>query len=204
MKKAIINAACELFAQKGFGATSIMEIASAMGISTGTIMYHFGAKQNLLQAVLDKHNDSLTQCLLAATQKANGNGGGLEHFISSYFDHLESNSAGWRVFMMESVGQGQASINACSSFPIVFNILNVLLGKAPCAGEGSQGNCEPSLQIAAMLTGSAWLLLAAGRTRYELEQSVLKFARQVPDETSKQKASRDEKTVFAKAQNGLG
>ncbi len=45
---AILNAARDLFAQKGFDQTPVSEIAKKAGVAGGTIIYHFKNKENLL------------------------------------------------------------------------------------------------------------------------------------------------------------
>jgi len=47
-------AAARLFAEQGFKATSIEQIARAAGISRGSIYWHFGSKAQLLLAVADE------------------------------------------------------------------------------------------------------------------------------------------------------
>lgn len=48
----ILAAAGELFAERGFDAVSVSDIAHACGISTGLIYYHFKDKQTLYQTAL--------------------------------------------------------------------------------------------------------------------------------------------------------
>lgn len=49
-KAALIEAAFQRFAEKGFAATSTREIASAANTNIGSIAYHFGSKQGLRMA----------------------------------------------------------------------------------------------------------------------------------------------------------
>ncbi|OLN22213.1 TetR family transcriptional regulator [Domibacillus antri] len=51
-EKLIIEQAMKLFAEKGFNATSIQEIATACGISKGAFYLHFKSKEALLLAIL--------------------------------------------------------------------------------------------------------------------------------------------------------
>ncbi|MGH2494887.1 MAG: TetR family transcriptional regulator [Ktedonobacteraceae bacterium] len=53
-KKAILDAAEELFAEKGFEAASIQEISTRAAVSRGTPGYFFGSKEKLYQAVLER------------------------------------------------------------------------------------------------------------------------------------------------------
>ena len=54
--EAIIFAAIPLFAQRGFGGVSTREICTAAGVSGNGLHYHFGSKQALYQAILDRHS----------------------------------------------------------------------------------------------------------------------------------------------------
>jgi AcrR family transcriptional regulator len=51
-EKIIIESAIKLFATKGFGSTSIQEIANEAGISKGAFYLHFKSKESLLLATL--------------------------------------------------------------------------------------------------------------------------------------------------------
>jgi AcrR family transcriptional regulator len=56
---ALIDAATELFARKGFGAASLDEIAEAAGFSRGAIHFHFDSKDDLFLAVLERFHERL-------------------------------------------------------------------------------------------------------------------------------------------------
>jgi len=57
-KEAIRNAASELFAEKGFAATSTREICARAGITKPVLYYHFGNKEQLYEElVLDTFNE---------------------------------------------------------------------------------------------------------------------------------------------------
>ncbi|MGV0960989.1 MAG: TetR/AcrR family transcriptional regulator [Limnohabitans sp.] len=51
-RQALISAAAQLFKLKGYDATSTREIAAKVGMQSGSPFYHFGNKQDLLQAVM--------------------------------------------------------------------------------------------------------------------------------------------------------
>jgi AcrR family transcriptional regulator len=53
-RKAILDAAETLFAERGFEAVSLQEIGDAAGLSRGTPNYFFGSKQELYVAVLER------------------------------------------------------------------------------------------------------------------------------------------------------
>ncbi|WP_310963662.1 TetR/AcrR family transcriptional regulator [Nocardioides terrisoli] len=49
---AILEAALRLFAEKGYDATSMREIAEALGISKPALYYHFDSKEDIVRAIL--------------------------------------------------------------------------------------------------------------------------------------------------------
>lgn len=53
-RRLILDAATELFAERGFGAISIQDIADAAGTHKTTVLYHFPSKEALHEAVLDE------------------------------------------------------------------------------------------------------------------------------------------------------
>lgn len=48
----LLTAGTELFAAKGFAGASIRELASAAGVNSALISYHFGGKEGLYEAVI--------------------------------------------------------------------------------------------------------------------------------------------------------
>jgi AcrR family transcriptional regulator len=53
-RRAILDAATALFAERGLGAVSVQEIADAAGTHKTTVLYHFETKDALHEAVLDE------------------------------------------------------------------------------------------------------------------------------------------------------
>lgn len=58
---AILNAASDLFAERGPAATSIRDIAARSKVNHGLVFRHFGTKERLVGAVLDHLGASLTE-----------------------------------------------------------------------------------------------------------------------------------------------
>lgn len=67
-KREIVQQAMELFASKGYGATSLQDIATAAGCSKATVLYHFNGKPAVLVAVLEPSHQALNE-LLAEAEK---------------------------------------------------------------------------------------------------------------------------------------
>ena len=66
-RRQVLTVASELFAAKGFEATSIRDIATAAGMMSGSLYYHFASKEELAHAVaflLDDLSSYITGALL--------------------------------------------------------------------------------------------------------------------------------------------
>ncbi len=55
----ILDAAEELFVTKGYDKTSTNDILDRVGIARGTLYYHFKSKEEILNAMIERINDSL-------------------------------------------------------------------------------------------------------------------------------------------------
>lgn len=53
-REVILQAAIELFAERGVSGASISEITSRAGVAQGLVNYHFGGKDQLVAAVIDR------------------------------------------------------------------------------------------------------------------------------------------------------
>jgi TetR/AcrR family transcriptional regulator, transcriptional repressor for nem operon len=61
----IVFAAMELFAQKGYGSTSVADILREAGANSGSLYHAFPTKQDVLVAVLEAYRDGIEPMLLA-------------------------------------------------------------------------------------------------------------------------------------------
>lgn len=101
-----------LFAEKGFEATSVREIAAAAKSNVALINYHFGNKEGLLMEIisdrLKKMNTQIRQIAddgnLDAWQK-------VEAIIHHYVDSMLENQAFHRVLMMEVLVNNRDAIH---------------------------------------------------------------------------------------------
>lgn len=59
----IVQTADDLFYRQGFEATSFADIAAAVGISRGNFYYHFKAKDDLLEAVIERRMANTSEML---------------------------------------------------------------------------------------------------------------------------------------------
>ena len=58
-RAALLEAATQLFAQRGFAETTIDDVAAAARVSKGAVYYHFADKAELFEAVFSEHQQQL-------------------------------------------------------------------------------------------------------------------------------------------------
>ncbi len=65
-KNKILDAAENLFADKGFNGTSLREITSLADVNLAAVNYHFGSKKELIKAVMSRYMNELAPRLEAS------------------------------------------------------------------------------------------------------------------------------------------
>lgn len=60
-RKQILDAALKLFSHRGYGATSVQDIAEKAGLSKGNIYHHFPDKETIFRELLDHYFQLLSQ-----------------------------------------------------------------------------------------------------------------------------------------------
>ncbi|MQA98440.1 MAG: TetR family transcriptional regulator [Streptosporangiales bacterium] len=65
-RERLLQAAADVFAQRGYDGTRVADIAAAAGVSNGALYSHFGSKAELMVAALRAHGPRMLAGLLAA------------------------------------------------------------------------------------------------------------------------------------------
>jgi len=71
----ILDVAAALFLERGYTATSLRDIAAAVGVKSGSLYYHFSSKQALLRAILERGIDVMVEAFDAAAAATRGQSG---------------------------------------------------------------------------------------------------------------------------------
>lgn len=64
-RRAIVEAAMELFGERGFRGTGIAAVAERAGLTPSGVLHHFGTKEGLLQAVVEERDARAGEPLMA-------------------------------------------------------------------------------------------------------------------------------------------
>lgn len=109
-RKAILDAAEALFAEKGYDATSLKDVGERAGTSRGTPAYFFDSKEGLYEAVLSRAFAQAEALVQDAQARATAQGGGvaplLAELVGSYLDFLSAHPTFIRLVERESLKGG--------------------------------------------------------------------------------------------------
>ena len=59
-RQQILDSALKLFSQRGYGATSVRDIAEAAGLSKGNVYHHFPDKEAIFRALLERYFQAMS------------------------------------------------------------------------------------------------------------------------------------------------
>ncbi|KAA2255639.1 TetR/AcrR family transcriptional regulator [Solihabitans fulvus] len=100
-REQLLDVARALFAEKGFDATSIEEIAHRAGVSKPVVYEHFGGKEGIYAVVVDREMQYLMNHIVSALS------GGhprelLEQAACALLDYIEGSADGFRILVRDS------------------------------------------------------------------------------------------------------
>ena len=72
-QRAILEAALQVFAEKGVAGTKIAEVAQRAGVGKGTIYEYYRSKEDLFFAVFEKYVDDLVSGSMVEISRIGGN-----------------------------------------------------------------------------------------------------------------------------------
>jgi len=86
----VVQLAGELFAQKGYRATTVREIADAAGILSGSLYHHFDSKESIGDEILSGFINEVLADYRAAVAEATDPRVALEQIVRTSHSHLAS------------------------------------------------------------------------------------------------------------------
>ena len=97
----ILEAAARAFADRGYDAASLEEIADAAGISKPVIYDHFSSKKELHMLLLDEQTRDLLSFMTARVTSRTTSAGQLEAGLDAFFEFVESHPFAWRMLFRD-------------------------------------------------------------------------------------------------------
>jgi AcrR family transcriptional regulator len=102
----IEDEAARLFAQRGYEATTVDDIAAAVGVTKPILYRHFASKKELHLFLLRRHREELAN---AALDELSASAGQrievrVQAMIAAWFAHIETHPYAWRMLFADTTG----------------------------------------------------------------------------------------------------
>jgi AcrR family transcriptional regulator len=153
-REVIENAATQVFAERGYVAASIDEIARRSGVSAPVVYDHFASKLDLHRRLLERHRDELLalwrEHLLTSEPPATR----VPRAIDAWARYVETHPFAWKMLFQETTGDAAA---AAAHREVLAGSRAML---APLVGELPGGADLTNLEMAAELIRSGLIGLA--------------------------------------------
>jgi AcrR family transcriptional regulator len=97
-----LNVAHELFAERGYAAVTMDEVAAAVGVTKPLLYNYFGNKERLYVACMERAGDALFAMIADAVRDAHTPTEALNAGVRAFFDFLDRDRAAWAVLFGET------------------------------------------------------------------------------------------------------
>jgi AcrR family transcriptional regulator len=101
-----LGAAHELFAERGYAAVTMDEIAAAVGVTKPLLYNYFGNKERLYIACMERSGDSLINTIADSVGESANPGDALGAGVRAFFEFLDTDRAAWAVLFDETLPHG--------------------------------------------------------------------------------------------------
>ena len=101
-REQLLDVGRSLFAQRGFDATSVEEIAQTAGVSKPVVYEHFGGKEGLYAVVVDREMSGLLEAITGALSSSGHPRELLERAALALLDYIEQSTDGFRILVRDS------------------------------------------------------------------------------------------------------
>lgn len=101
----IEQAASELFAERGYQATSIDEVARRSGVTAPVVYDHFASKQDLHRCLLERHFAELREVWREQLRLDDPPERRIPRAIDAWFAYVEAHPYAWRMLFRDTTGE---------------------------------------------------------------------------------------------------
>jgi AcrR family transcriptional regulator len=168
-REAILAAAEEVFARRGYHGAALEDIAQAAGISKALIYEHFASKRDLHASLLEAHVEELFRRLQAGAAPGQPGEERLRRGIDAFLSFVEEHREAWRALFRDAadpdVGAFVVRVQAQATA-----VIAALIAADPEAPEGGERAIE---MHAAMLSGALQSLANWWHDHQEVPRAVL-------------------------------
>lgn len=101
-----LEAAHALFAERGYAAVTMDEIAASIGVTKPLLYNYFGNKEQLYIACMERAGDALIQTIADAVRETANPGDALGAGVRAFFSFLDTDRSAWAVLFDETLPRG--------------------------------------------------------------------------------------------------
>jgi AcrR family transcriptional regulator len=147
-----LTVARALFAERGYAAVTMDEVAAAVGVTKPLLYNYFGNKEHLYIACMERAGDALTATVAAAVASTSSPGDALGEGVRAFFAFLDTDRAAWAVLFDETLPRGGEVADRVADYRrrIVELVSSSLVGQLPPKRRAA-GKVEVEALSAAML-----------------------------------------------------
>jgi AcrR family transcriptional regulator len=102
----MLDAARGLFAERGYAAVTMDDVAAAVGVTKPLLYTYFGNKERLYVACMEPAGDALTTTVVEAVEGARSYEEAVERGIHAFFAFVDRDRDAWRVLFDETAPVG--------------------------------------------------------------------------------------------------
>lgn len=112
-REQLLGVARTLFAEKGFEATTVEDIAERAGVTRPVVYEHFGGKQGIYAVVVDREVTRLTELITAPLATDGSARLAAERSALAYLRYVEDDAEGFTVLTRDApVGAGRGTLSS--------------------------------------------------------------------------------------------
>jgi AcrR family transcriptional regulator len=162
-----LNVAHELFAERGYAAVTMEEVAGAVGVTKPLLYNYFGNKERLYIACLDRSGDALLVTIAEAVSATVSPSEALGAGLGAFFDFLDADRAAWAVLFDETLPRGGEVAERVGVYRgrILELVSEAILGQIPARRRGGARIEVQALSVAVLGAAEAlarwWLASGA-------------------------------------------
>lgn len=184
----LIDAAIDLFSQRGYDGTSVRAITARAGANLGAITYHFGSKQALFDAALRSVTIPIREQIAEAANSAGAPLTRIERVVRVFFEYIQPRPEFSNMIAQQLAGSRPMPVPARDTLRFNLQTLITVIEQGQEDGSIRAGN--PRNLALSVASQPLWLMLArrllmegAGvdqddpSTQAQIVESVVQFVR---------------------------
>jgi len=154
----MLDAAVEIFSERGFHGASMDDIAEHAGVSKPLLYLYLGSKEETFSACIARETDRLVETLGAATAASEKDPAGrLWHGLTAFFSYVAEHRSSWIVLYQQARTHNEAvaaQLNGVRQ-EIIGAVTDLVLEAMPLDGPDEQTRRRQATAIAYTLVGAA-------------------------------------------------